>query len=82
MDANQAEIVREIRAYGCSVYIASSVGTGFPDLVIGYRGKNYLVEVKTGTGKLNQLQEDFRRGWKGQYTVITKAEDFIQLIRK
>lgn len=46
-DKNQQDIVDELRDLGISVLILSQVGGGCPDLLIGHRGKNYLIEVKT-----------------------------------
>jgi hypothetical protein len=76
VDANQADIVAALRAIGCSVWVI-----GLPlDLLIGYRGKTALVEVKTMTGKrspkpsrLTQLQKDFMLDWKGG-TVATVTD--------
>ena len=76
VDANQAEIVRDLRAIGCSVAITSTVGDGFPDLVVGISNLNYLVEIKDGSKppsarKLTPAQVDFHRDWRGSVHVIT-----------
>jgi hypothetical protein len=47
VDANQAAIVKELRAYGCSVTHLHGVGDGCPDLLIGIHGRTGLIEVKT-----------------------------------
>lgn len=56
IDANQSEIVAALRACGCTVAITSDVGGGFPDLVVGYQGRNFLLEIKTPGGKLTPDQ--------------------------
>lgn len=43
VDDNQAEIVKVLRQLGATVRPTHTVGDGFPDLVVGWRGKNYLV---------------------------------------
>ena len=53
VDANQAEIVAAFRAAGATVLHLHSIGHGCPDLLVGYQGRNLLVEVKTADGKLD-----------------------------
>jgi len=58
-DANQAEIVAALRQVGAMVVDLHIVGHGCPDLLVVWRDKLYLMEVKTRTGKLNQAERDF-----------------------
>jgi len=44
VDANQKEIVTMLRRMGYSVAVTSDCGKGFPDIVVGRSGKNYLFE--------------------------------------
>ena len=62
VDKNQEEIVSALRAVGAYVWII-----GLPvDLLIGYKGHTFLVEVKNGPRKrLTALQEDFFKNWSG-----------------
>lgn len=65
----------DLRRCGASVQILSAVGKGCPDLLVGYRGKNYLLEVKDGKKKpsarrLTPDEEDFFLSWKGQVSVV------------
>jgi hypothetical protein len=39
VDINQKEIVAYLRKIGASVAVMSAVGQGFPDLVVGWRGR-------------------------------------------
>lgn len=80
VDVNQSQIVAAFRALGCSVKPAHAVGEGFPDLVVGYRGNDYLVEVKTPSGKLTPQQEQFRSDWQGSYHVARTTDDVINLV--
>ncbi len=82
VDANQVEIVRTFRKLGCSVFVASAVGKGFPDLVVGRAGITYLVECKVKGGKLNDLQTSFHQAWKGApIHVVHGAEEAIELFK-
>jgi len=62
IDANQAQIVSALRAAGAYVWIIS-----LPvDLLVGYKGHTFLVEVKTNAKKrLTALQDDFFKNWSG-----------------
>ena len=39
---------------------------GIPDIPAIYQGKVYQIEVKTPTGKLSSVQQDFRDKWQEQ----------------
>ena len=43
---DQPALVALLRDAGCSVQCLHSVGQGCPDLVVGVRGVNYMLEVK------------------------------------
>jgi len=62
IDANQAQIVSALRSAGAYVWIIS-----LPvDLLVGYKGHTFLVEVKTDSKKrLTALQGDFFNNWSG-----------------
>ena len=62
VDANQEQIVSALRAAGAYVWII-----GIPvDLLVGYRGHTFLVEIKSTTkGRLTPLQADFFESWCG-----------------
>jgi len=62
VDANQTAVISALRAAGAYVWII-----GLPvDLLVGYKGHSFLVEVKDGPRKrLTALQEDFFNNWSG-----------------
>ena len=85
VDANQSDIVKGLRAIGCSVAITSGAGDGFPDLVVGYYGKNFLIEIKDGAKppskrKLTPEQEQFHIDWRGQIAVVKTLDEAIELV--
>ena len=62
IDANQDAVVIALRAAGAYVWII-----GLPvDLLVGYKGHTFLVEIKDGPKKrLTDLQEAFFAKWAG-----------------
>jgi len=62
VDANQEAIVSALRAANAYVWII-----GLPvDLLVGYKGHTFLVEVKsTSKKRLTELQDDFFENWSG-----------------
>lgn len=64
-DTTQAEIVAYLRGIGCTVEITSAVGRDFPDLVVGFCGRTFLVECKTTNGKLSAGQRAWHTAWRG-----------------
>lgn len=85
VDVNQNEIVKALMQIGCTVADTSTAGGGFPDLVVGYRGVNYLLEVKDGNKKpseqkLTPAQVRFHEKWKGQIGVINSVKGALDLV--
>ena len=68
-DGNHAEIRDVLRLVpGCRVFDAADVGQGFPDLVVGFMGRIYLLEVKDGSlppskRKLTAAEKRFHVAW-------------------
>jgi hypothetical protein len=82
VDANQKLIVGAFRQLGWTIFVTSDTGAGFPDTVGGYRGKNYLFEIKDGekplsAQKLTVPQQMFHENWRGQVTIIRSVQDVI-----
>ena len=84
-DANQSEIIDGLRSLGATVVSLSNVGGGCPDIVIGYKGVNYLVEIKDGNKpkserELRAKQHAFFDSWKGQVEVATSLDECLKII--
>jgi Holliday junction resolvase len=77
VDEQQAEIVAALRAVGASVVSLASVGKGCPDLLVGYCGRNTLLEVKDPKrrNRLTAAQVDWHRLWKGRVAVVTTVDE-------
>jgi len=90
VDINQADIVKELRDYGCSVECIHTLRNGIPDLLIGIEGHrgngyNYLMEIKDpdkppSKRKLTEDEEKWHSAWKGQVHIIHTAEEAIKII--
>ena len=78
VDANHAEIVAALRDRGCLVQSLAALGHGVPDLLVGYRGKLYLIEVKTPRGKPTADQVRWQaQGWP--VTVVRSVDEALSL---
>ena len=63
--------------------VLSAVGSSCPDLLIGYRNFNFLVELKNPNVYYNPKlptmvnQAEFRRTWKGQVLQAYSLKEII-----
>jgi hypothetical protein len=85
VDDNQAEIVAGLLYMGATVQHLHTVGQGCPDLLIGWKGRNYLIEIKDGNKppsarKLTDDQERWHSLWTGQKSVVTSLEEAMQVV--
>jgi hypothetical protein len=76
-DANQASIIAVLREVGATVVDLSAVGKGVPDLLVGFRGATYLLEVKNvkGKNKTTPDQDVFYAWWRGGPVHIVRTAD-------
>jgi hypothetical protein len=70
VDANQKAIVDALRSIGATVQSLAAVGKGVPDLLVGFRGNMFLLEVKDGrkppsAQRLTALQVSWHSTWRG-----------------
>ena len=79
-DSNQSIIAKTLRRAGATVQTLHEVGNGVPDLLVGYKGKNFLLEVKTDKGQLNEKQVEFFHNWKGNCYVVRTEHAALQSI--
>ena len=79
-DANQAGIVASLRALGCSVLVVSAREKW--DLQVGFRGRNYMFEVKQPGKKLRPAQQEFHVAWRGQIDRVESLEDCLKIMEE
>lgn len=86
VDGNQTQIVDALRKAGCSVLSLASVGGGCPDLVVGVRGKNLLIEVKDGSKcpskrSLTPDELEFFEHWKGCAMIVESVAQALLAVK-
>ena len=82
-DANQAAIVRALRQAGASVCNLASVGGGCPDLLVGFAGHNYLLEIKNLEGhrlRYTPAERGFMDAWRGHVYVVTDVPQALAVL--
>lgn len=85
LDLNQNDIVWGLRDFGASVTSTASVGSGFPDIVVGYRGRNFLFEIKDpkkppSQRTLTEHELVWHAGWRGTANVIESLSQAIGIL--
>ncbi len=78
-DANHAVIVAALRQAGATVLSLASLGAGAPDLCVGYRRRNVLLEIKDGSKaasrrRLTADEAAFAESWQGDPVQIVTDE--------
>ena len=82
IDTVQPAIVKALDKIGATVQSLGQVGSGCPDLLVGYMGSNILLEVKTGNEQPNSGQLAWHQKWAGQVSVVRSAEEAtLEVIR-
>lgn len=89
VDSNQPDIVKTLRRLGAVVLITSQLKNAF-DILVGFRGKLYIVEIKDGSlppskrkltpGELKCKEKFESVGIK--YHVINSVNEAIEMITK
>ena len=85
VDRNQSEIVDALRKVGATVQPLHTVGKGCPDQLVGFRGRNILLEVKDWKAAksdrvLTPQQVDWHGGWKGQVAQIETVDAALAVL--
>lgn len=86
VDSNQAEITQALRKVGATVQPLHTVGKGCPDLLVGFRGRNWLFEIKDGKlpPSRQELTPDELRwagAWRGHWDVVRSVDEALTLLR-
>jgi hypothetical protein len=85
IDENQPSIVERLRDVGASVEPIHMLGKGRPDLIVGFRGQTFLLEVKDGRKppskqKLTDDEAAWHAKWNGHVAVVTDVEGALRVI--
>jgi len=69
VDANQPQIVKELRSMGYSVSV------GHDDILVGAHGKTYWFEIKTDAkAEVKESQKKLIKEWVGHYAIVWSTE--------
>jgi hypothetical protein len=85
VDANQPAVVKALRAIGASVLHTHQLKNCF-DLLVGYRGRTFLMEVKDpsqppSARQLTPGEAEFRRRWCGTpYHIVHTPDEAIRIV--
>lgn len=85
VDGNQASIVRQLRAVGASILYCHTLKNCF-DLLVGYRGRTFLIEVKDPAQppsgrQLTPGEAKFKAEWRGSpYHIVESIDQALAII--
>ena len=85
VDRNHPEIVAALRDVGASVQPLHTIGKGCPDVLVGYRGTNFVLEIKDGKAppskrRLTDDEQDWFDDWKGEAMIVESVDDALRAI--
>lgn len=85
VDANHGAVTRALEQLGASVDSLAPLGSGKPDLLVGFRGRALVLEVKDGTKppSRRQLTADERRWFarfRGEAYVVHSVDEAIDVV--
>lgn len=85
VDTNQSAVVNALRRIGCTVQPIHTLGRGVPDLLVGVRGVNLLLEVKDGDKPqsrqaLTPDEREWHEEWRGQVAIVNSPEQAVMLV--
>lgn len=85
LDGNHKDVVDALTKIGATVQSLASMHGGVPDLLVGYHGKNVLLEVKDGslvpsarTLTVDELQ--WQERWGGQVKTVGSPEEAQRVV--
>lgn len=80
VDNTQADIVKALRMAAMTVQPLHTIGKGVPDLLVGWRGRNVLLELKTGNARLTADETGWHEKWAGQVATVSTPDDAVDAV--
>lgn len=83
VDGNQKAIIQALRVAGASVCCLAAVGSGCPDLLVGFGGVNFLLEVKNLAGRglrFTPAERAFADTWRGRVYVVCDVPQALEVL--
>ena len=88
VDRNHSLIVRDLRRVGAIVQSTAELGKGMPDILVAWKGRNFLFEIKdpmqpASKQRLTPHEKEFHQIWKtaGQVDVIRTTEEALEIMK-
>jgi len=80
-DGNQTEIVTQLRRIpGITVHHVHQLKK-FCDIIVGFRGRNYLFELKIDKKKkLTSGEKNFQEEWAGQVNTVSSVGEILIIL--
>ena len=84
-DANEGDIIKAMREAGAYVKVIND--EGLFDLLVSYRGKTLLIEIKDGSRppsarRLTDAEQKFHDEWPGSdLYIVNSVEEALALLR-
>lgn len=85
IDRNHRQIVQALRKAGASVWNTHTLGKGFPDICVGFRGRTYLMEIKDekqppSKRRLTEDEQLFFDTWVGQVEKVESIKEAFNVL--
>ena len=85
LDSNHTAVVLALREIGATVQSLASMHGGVPDLLVGYHGRNVLLEVKDGekppsARALTKDEAEWHATWGGQLATVYTPEEAQRVV--
>jgi hypothetical protein len=80
IDNNQTEIIQALEQVGATVQRLNAVKNGCPDILVGYKGVNYIIEIKSPGGLCTTQEAIWITTWKGRAFVVKSIEEAYKVI--
>ena len=87
IDENQPFVVEYLRRRGISVEPIHTLGKGRPDIMVGFKGRNLLFELKNpdqppSKRQLTKDEKEFADHWKGQIDTVETVSEIIEILKR
>lgn len=82
VDANQPAIVKAMRKIGAVVTPMHTLGQGVPDLLVSYRQRWHVIEVKTERGELTPDQLSWIGAQRAGVVVVTSPLEAVAFLQR
>jgi hypothetical protein len=78
VDDNQEDVIDALEGVGASVLRLQGLERGCPDLCVGFRNVDFLMEIKGEDGRVAKHQIDWHHHWHGRpVTIVRTVEEAL-----